>query len=965
MRGWKPKDIEIEDYAEENLNNYFKQVKKVLENSKIPQSRQKSVLEDLKELLQEYVEEKRIKTITYAISLKLLELLGPPAEFAELAEEGSPPEIKTFEMKPSKIVEIKTSPQEITDIKKGTDAPKAKITPLMSSKDDFVLKPSSSTKRQKSQEVEKQAMSDGVLYKWMKKHILFLALLLPFCFGIIVNGLMTSNFSHDIRFWEDSASPLWSTYLFSFCFISAIGTYYVFSRKRANLSDIFLSGVLYSLFGLSQLGFLVVELLRYTPYRFPSFSNTISLLSLWSPIYVFVLLLFFEVFWSNRRKKMLVTNLSPQSQLRVKVHAPLLFFECVLLLFVQIYGSVVLSSPYIHNPESIGILWSLILLTIALECIFIGYICVESTLRSYFHDIKMYLQEYFGVKKNFLREYFSLEPVQESTSSKPNSIAPSLSNGHTRCSVCDRLIDLDWKFCPHCGFKNVPRVKKAYPKQQGKLERIRRHSLFLALLSSVIVAIYCFAAILVAFLNAESTPWLTYTESYFYFAPHWLFFQSIILFGGISTLGIYRAFFSKKSNASNFFLSGILYCILGISLSAFLFVMPAVYNNYLLPNPSTLIFLGFAVLSPFSLLSYYLFNAQRREVMQVTRISQKSCFILLIIGTVLFIGCIEIYFLQVGYLFVFRLFSMGYLGLISLILGISFVISAFLATRHSLNQNTPDTPEEYIEFFDRTSPVESEIQSPKSLESSSNLIKCPYCEQSIEANTIFCPYCAFEVVSFKEPKGWIQWIKRHKLFLALLLSVQVLMFANANLMYNYAFYFSNAAYSTASLFWIVGFIGAIFISGARVFQILSKKETNTIDFFLSGVLYTLFGIYMSIIGITFVFGALDLGSSIFLLFILSLSTPFAILTAYQLFKLFQRDRTVTMNLSRKHRLIIGGGTLLILLLGIFIVFSLFIGFISIILGIQQILIRPSDISSHQSTSFDLPTQLGSSIFQNE
>ncbi|MFX0067348.1 MAG: hypothetical protein ACFFC7_34945, partial [Candidatus Hermodarchaeota archaeon] len=776
-------------------------------------------------------------------------------------------------------------------------------------------------------------------------------------------------------FWEDPVIPLWATGLFTFCFTSAIGTYYVFSRKKANLSDFFLSGVLFILFGLSQLGFLVVELVRYFPVI--DLSNTVSVFSGWALIFVLVLLIFYKVFWSNRRMQMLVTNLSSESQLRLKVHTPLLFLGCSLLLFIQVLGANLLNYPYESTARMIAIIWSAILLLIALECLFIGFICVEPTLRSLFHDVsnmfmnlKVYLQEYFDVRENLLRDYFGLE-VQKSTPLEPNektksSIASGLSNGYVKCSVCDQSLDLGWKFCPHCGFRNVPRIKKTHPEQRGWLERVRHHSLFLALLSPAIVAIYCVAAILVALLNADHYSFLSYTESYFYSAPHSLFFQSIILFSVISTLGIYTTFFSKKSNASNFFLSGILHCILGISLSAFLFVMPAVYNGYPLPNPSTLIFYSFAVVSPFLLLAYYLFSPQRRELMQITRVSQKSCFILLIIGTVLFIECIEIYFLQVGYLFVFRLFSMGYLGLTSLLLGISFVISAFLATRHSLNQNTPDTPEEYIEFLERTSSVEPEIQTPKSLESSSDSIKCPYCEQTIEASTIFCPYCAFEVISFKEPKRWIQWIKNHKLFLAFLLSVQTLMFANANLLYNVYVLTNQIALPNYTfitpLFWIAGYIGIIFISGVRTFKIFSKKKTNAIDFSLSGVLYILFGIQMSLFTISILY--LD-GSFIFLLFILSLSTPFVILTAYQLFKLFQRDRTVTMNLSRKHRLIIGGGNLLLVLLGISIVFFVFIGPISIILGIQQILIRPSDISSHQSTSFDLPTQLGSSIFQNE
>ena len=155
----------------------------MLENSKIPRSRQKSVLEDLKELLQEYIEEKRIKSITYAISLKLLELLGPPTEFAELAEEDSPPEIKAFELKPSKVVERKSIPLEIKDIIKGTTP----IPPLMDSKD-----PSLSTKEAQQLEEEEAQVAPSVAWQ---KHILFLGLLLPFCYGIIMNGLFFCIFS--------------------------------------------------------------------------------------------------------------------------------------------------------------------------------------------------------------------------------------------------------------------------------------------------------------------------------------------------------------------------------------------------------------------------------------------------------------------------------------------------------------------------------------------------------------------------------------------------------------------------------------------------------------------------------------------------------------------------------------------------------------------------------------------------
>ncbi|MFX0066809.1 MAG: hypothetical protein ACFFC7_32145, partial [Candidatus Hermodarchaeota archaeon] len=362
MIKWKPRDIEIEDYAEENLNNYFKQVKKVLENSKIPKSRQKAVLEDLKELLQEYIEEKRIKSITYAVSLKLLELLGPPAEFAELAEEDSPPEIKAFEKKSIEVVEGKASPPKIKDTKKGIDATKVKTTTLMDSKDS-ISPDQKIPKLEKKEEIVYQV--DSISYTHVKtilksdvKHILFLGLVLPFLFGMFITSFITSV-NYQRLFWEDPVIPLWATGLFTFCFTSAIGTYYVFSRKKANISDFFLSGVLYILFGMSQLGFLVVELTRYFPVI--DLSNTVSDFSIWALIFVLVLLIFYKVFWSNRRMQMLITNLSSESQLRLKVHTPLLFLGCSLLLFIQVLGANLLNYPYESTARMIAIIWSAIL----------------------------------------------------------------------------------------------------------------------------------------------------------------------------------------------------------------------------------------------------------------------------------------------------------------------------------------------------------------------------------------------------------------------------------------------------------------------------------------------------------------------------------------------------------------------------------------------------------------------------
>lgn len=88
MINWKPKDVKVEPEAEQNLNIYFQRLTRALNEKHISKSQQKVILDDLIGLIQEYLEEERVRVVTYDVSLKLLDLLGPPSEYCEVAEES-------------------------------------------------------------------------------------------------------------------------------------------------------------------------------------------------------------------------------------------------------------------------------------------------------------------------------------------------------------------------------------------------------------------------------------------------------------------------------------------------------------------------------------------------------------------------------------------------------------------------------------------------------------------------------------------------------------------------------------------------------------------------------------------------------------------------------------------------------------------------------------------------------------
>ncbi|MHA2295555.1 MAG: hypothetical protein ACXADA_06025 [Candidatus Hodarchaeales archaeon] len=92
---WKFINIPVEPDAEIPLNDYFQQIKSVLDTSRITLPKQQEIFTDLKEHVQDYLENNMVEVVTVSVVLELQEHLGKPSEYADYADKGTP-EIKFF-----------------------------------------------------------------------------------------------------------------------------------------------------------------------------------------------------------------------------------------------------------------------------------------------------------------------------------------------------------------------------------------------------------------------------------------------------------------------------------------------------------------------------------------------------------------------------------------------------------------------------------------------------------------------------------------------------------------------------------------------------------------------------------------------------------------------------------------------------------------------------------------------------
>ncbi|MFX0092662.1 MAG: zinc ribbon domain-containing protein, partial [Candidatus Hodarchaeota archaeon] len=547
-----------------------------------------------------------------------------------------------------------------------------------------------------------------------------------------------------------------------FCLMSAIGTYYVFSRKKANLSDFFLSGFLYFSWGLNLITFLpLVAFYRMSSYWTPYYSNYLRftfsffenicsimfILTFWAPS---IVILVYQLLGSERRKVWLTTKLSNRSEFRVKILSLLLIIEFSFLLIIEL---IVLGFPpsYTTLPLSLSrlILRALFILIITFQSMYLGFLCAKPSLESYLHDLKESIIAYFTSKKESIQEYFGVTSTQETSEailskwepsgspvesglpieelSSPNSKSkvPFMAKRFIYCPSCKRPLEPNWLFCPHCGISHASRIKASHQAIKGT-----KPILFLTLLPLVYtVMVSGVFSLLFINTNLDLARLLA-----------WLVTIGIFLVGTVSLIGFSYLFFRKRATSSDFFLSGLLFLLFGINLPVYISI-----GNSLYIVGNILVYIGLTAISPFLVLLFYKsFNYHRRKIMEATSLSRKAQFFLILLVSLLFFECLSLLSIDFFSMFYYGFHLNGiplvfFTTLTSSLLGTLCIISA-LFPRKSLNQEFWGEPADYGDFSEESRSSETEAL----LEDSYRNKICPCCGGLIESDLVFCPHCGFE-----------------------------------------------------------------------------------------------------------------------------------------------------------------------------------------------------------------------------
>ncbi|MFX1255977.1 MAG: zinc ribbon domain-containing protein [Promethearchaeota archaeon] len=243
-------------------------------------------------------------------------------------------------------------------------------------------------------------------------HILFLSL-----FPLVSSILLISTL-HDI-----SHHLVYSIYggFLGIGIVSLIIPYYLFLYKKANLSDFFFSGLLYLLLGIKGLLFVVY------------LSNSVNPIFLQIPL-IFIdilsLFLFFGIykwFGSHRREAMRRIVLSKKSQYFFLIIGPILFMECIGLVWTINYGSY------------------FFLEIIPVTSLLIGVLCILHVFRL--------VQQVF--KQGTLMTFTNV--TQTFLSSETERYVEN-QNHTTQCPLCGYSVVADSMFCPNCGDKRFSDV---------------------------------------------------------------------------------------------------------------------------------------------------------------------------------------------------------------------------------------------------------------------------------------------------------------------------------------------------------------------------------------------------------------------------------------------------------------------------------------------------------------------------
>ncbi len=681
MINWKPEDVKVEPEAEQNLNIYFQRLIREFNEKHISKSQQKVILDDLIGLIQEYLEEERVRVVTYDVSLKLLDLLGLPSEYCEVAEESpafehtqtsAQEETKVFNeqkkiqnLLPNPLPNFIVKTIELILVVKSYATKLIKFTHLTIVKG--ISKAFNYNLIKKIQEYREERRK--ILEEKRKQRVIFtkeppIESVCPLCEHIIdpdslfcpqcgSQQVLVSPFKTSFGLIQWTRSHLlFLILLLPTCILTlGIGGYigmleaiYLGILSHSSTMIIF-RNVLISLLVLISAFGIISSIATY--YRLSRQKGNLSDFFLCGTFYVSLganlLLFILEVIVYYFAYMNPDFNIIP-SKIRFYIVILSLFLQWIpfiILIFYQLLGKQLREITTITNLSGL----SKFVIKVINLCLF--FLWVPVIILS---DTRISLQSFFYYAMYFLAFFVFLTFLLGILCVTPTVIL---------------------------GLKSL-------------IQWIKRNALFLSLFLPAYTVMLCI------YIDFVSNVWKRNFAFYLDFASM-NFFHSyldtiwiggILLFGLISGIGVFYASHKNQLNRSGLFLSGLLYFLIGVVFLGDIGVKTNYYFDYSYINfDSFRLFVGlFALLSPiFIFILYQLLGYNEKRELKATELPVESHFYIKILSFLLFIECIAI--TVIGFLMYFNIdqifLFLGAIAFTCILLGILCLKSALTLSPNS------------------------------------------------------------------------------------------------------------------------------------------------------------------------------------------------------------------------------------------------------------------------------------------
>ncbi|MFX0064733.1 MAG: hypothetical protein ACFFC7_21375 [Candidatus Hermodarchaeota archaeon] len=212
--------------------------------------------------------------------------------------------------------------------------------------------------------LEKNLRKNHRTPKWTETHFLSVSLIIPVCMMIIgIIGMINILFPFNL---------VYAVGLIVVIIFSLYGPYYVMSRKKANMSDFFIGGILYNIAGSICFIHFLYYFYPLSTFTIPELTVTLILVAATIVLPFIIFLLYYSTIDLNNKESLQTMNVPQKYQISITILGPLLFLEFL-------GGSIGTLYPWIAQFLGLGL---------ALTILLIGMIGVSAVLPFLWRSVK-------------------------------------------------------------------------------------------------------------------------------------------------------------------------------------------------------------------------------------------------------------------------------------------------------------------------------------------------------------------------------------------------------------------------------------------------------------------------------------------------------------------------------------------------------------------------------------------------